>query len=166
MPKPLEVTRPSDREVRVARSFNAPRHLVWDAHTKPELMQKWCFGYPGWTLPVCEMDVREGGAYRWRWRSDEDGSEFGFYGTFSEVKAPSKLAHDQYYDPGDLDYAMPVGDPCLVTLELSEANGVTTLVCTMKFASKEACEGAVSTGMTDGMEVGYVRIDDMFKAAA
>lgn len=163
---PIEVSRPNDREVRVVRQFNAPRQLVWDAHTKPELMQKWCIGYPGWTLPICDMDVREGGKYRWRWRSNEDGSEFGFFGTFSEVKAPSRLAHDQYYDPGDMDYAMPVGDPCLVALDLSEADGVTTLVCTMTFVSKEVCESAVATGMTDGMEVGYVRIDELFKAEA
>jgi len=163
---PIEVSQPSDCEVRVVRTFNAPRQLLWDAHTKPELMQKWCVGYPGWTLPVCEMDVREGGKYRWRWKSDEDGAEFGFFGTFSEVKAPSKLAHDQYYDPGDMDYAMPVGDPCLVSLELSEQAGVTTLVCMMKFVSKEARDEAVSTGMTDGMEHNYAHLDDLFKAAA
>jgi uncharacterized protein YndB with AHSA1/START domain len=159
---PIEVSQPSDREVRVVRTFNAPRQLVWDAHTKPELMQKWCYGYPGWRLPICDMDVREGGTYRWRWRSDEDGKEFGFYGTFSEVKAPSKLAHDQYYDPGDMGFGMPVGDPCLITLELSEDNGVTTLVNTLKFASQQARDEAVATGMTDGMEVGYARIDDMY----
>lgn len=161
---PIEVSQPSDREVRVIRTFKAPRQLVWDAHTRPELMQKWCFGYSGWSLPICEMDVREGGKYRWRWRSDEGGKEFGFFGTFSEVKAPSKLAHDQYFDPGDMDYAMPAGDPCLITLELSEANGVTTLRNTMTFVSKEARDSAVSTGMTDGMEVGYVRIDEMLTA--
>lgn len=163
---PIEVSQPSDREVRVVRTFKAPRQLVWDAHMKPELMQKWCYGYEGWTLPICEMDVREGGKYRWRWRSDADGSEFGFYGTFSEVKAPSKLAHDQYYDPGDMDYAMPVGDPCLITLDFSEVGDVTTLAMTMTFVSKEARDSAVSTGMTDGMEIGYVRIDDLLKKAA
>lgn len=161
---PIEVSQPSDREVRVIRTFKAPRQLVWDAHTRPEMMQKWCFGYSGWSLPICEMDVREGGKYRWRWRSDEGGKEFGFFGAFSEVKAPSKLAHDQYFDPGDMDYAMPAGDPCLITLELSEANGVTTLRNTMTFVSKEARDSAVSTGMTDGMEVGYVRIDEMLAA--
>jgi uncharacterized protein YndB with AHSA1/START domain len=163
---PIEVSQPSDREVRVVRTFNAPRQLVWDAHTKPELMRKWCYGFEGWTLPICEMDVREGGKYRWRWRSDKDGSGFGFYGTFSDVKAPSTLAHDQYFDPGDMDYAMPVGDPCLIRLGLSEADGVTTLTNTMTFVSKEARDQAVSTGMTDGMEVGYARIDEMFKKAA
>ena len=162
----IEVTQPSDREVRVVRTFNAPRQLVWDAHTKPELMRKWCYGYEGWTLAVCDMDVREGGKYRWRWRSNEDGSEFGFFGTFSDVKAPSRLAHDQYYDPGDMDYAMPVGDPCLITLDFTEENGVTTLAMTMEFVSKEARDGAVSIGMTDGMEVGYARIDAMFAKAA
>lgn len=162
---PIEVTQPSDREVRVIRTFKAPRQLLWDAHTKPELMKKWCYGYEGWSLDACDMDVREGGRYRWRWKNGADGSEFGFFGTFSEVSEPSKLAHDQYFDPGDMDYAMPVGDPCVITLELSEANGVTTLVNTMTFVSKKARDEAVATGMTDGMEVGYARIDDMFKAA-
>lgn len=165
MPKPLEVTLPNDREVRVTRTFDAPRKLVWDAHTKAELMRKWCWGLPGWSMPVCEMDVRPGGKYKWRWKSDEDGTEFGFYGTFNTVDAPSKLVHDEYYDPGDSDIggAMPSGEPALVTLELSESGGVTTLVCTMRWASKEARDGAVSTGMTDGMEMSYARIDDMFK---
>lgn len=162
MTKPAQVTLPGDREVRVTRTFNAPRTLVWDAHTKPELIQKWMLGPPGWSMPVCEMDVREGGAYRWRWRSDEEGKEFGFFGTFTAVAAPRTLAHDEYYDPGDVGGAMPASDPALVTLELSEAGGVTTLVSTIRFASKEARDGAVSTGMTDGMEMGYVRLDEMF----
>ena len=163
---PIEVTQPSEREVRVVRTFNAPRQLVWDAHTKPELMKKWCYGYEGWTLATCDMNVREGGKYRWRWRNSADGSEFGFFGTFSEVNAPSKLAHDQYFDPGDMDYAMPVGDPSLIALDFSEAGGITTLAMTMTFVSKEARDQAVSTGMTDGMEVGYARIDAMLEKAA
>jgi uncharacterized protein YndB with AHSA1/START domain len=162
MPKPLEVTLPSDREVRVTRTFNAPRTLVWDAHTKPELVKKWMLGPPGWTMPVCEMDVRPGGKYRWRWRSDEDGKEFGFYGTFLEVKAPARIVHDEYYDPGDVGGAMPSNDPAHITLELSESGGVTTIVNVMRFVSKEARDAAVSTGMTDGMEMGYARLDDMF----
>jgi uncharacterized protein YndB with AHSA1/START domain len=163
---PVEVSQPSDCEVRVVRTFNAPRQLVWDAHTKPELMRKWCTGYQGWSLAVCEMDVREGGKYRWRWRSDEDGGEFGFSGAFSEVKALSRIVHDQYFDPGDMDYSMPVGDPCIVTLELSEANGVTTLTNTLRFVSRQARDQAVATGMTDGMEVNYTHLDDTLNVAA
>ncbi|MGD9981653.1 MAG: SRPBCC domain-containing protein [Hyphomonadaceae bacterium] len=165
MPASAQVTLPSDREIRVTRQFNAPRQLVWDAHTKSDLLPKW-LGYDGWDMPVREMDVRVGGKYRWRWKNQEDGKQFGFFGAFTEVNAPSKLAHEQYYDPGDMDYAMPVGDPCIVSLELSEQNGVTTLICTMKFASKEARDSAVSTGMTDGMEFSYARLDDTFERAA
>lgn len=161
MPKPAQVTSPSDREVRVTRTFNAPRQLVWDAHTKPELVRKWQ-GYPGWDMPVCEMDVRVGGTYRWQWKSQEDGKQFGFFGTFTEVNAPSKIVHEQYFDPGDIGGTMPTGDPCIVSVELSEQSGVTTLVCNLMFASKEARDGAVATGMTDGMEFSYTRLDDVF----
>lgn len=160
MPAPAQVTLPSDREVRVTRQFNAPRQLVWDAHTKPELIPKWQ-GYGGWDMPICDMDVRVGGKYRWQWKNQEDGKTFGFLGTFTQVTAPSKIAHDQYFDPGDTEFAMPVGDPCVVSLDLSEQDGVTTLVCVMKFASKEMRDGAMATGMTDGMEFSYSRLDDL-----
>jgi uncharacterized protein YndB with AHSA1/START domain len=166
MPAPAQVSLPSDCEVRVTRQFNAPRELVYRAHTEPKLVQKWMLGPPGWRMPVCEMDVRPGGKYRWRWRSDEDGKEFGFFGTFTEVVAPARIAHDEYYDPGDIGGAMPVGDPAIVTLELEEAGGFTTLVSTIRFASKQARDAAVSTGMTDGMEMGYARLDEMLKAEA
>jgi uncharacterized protein YndB with AHSA1/START domain len=166
MPAPAQVTLPSDREVRVTRQFNAPRQLVWGAHTKPELVQKWQVGFNGWDMPVCEMDVRVGGKYRWQWKNRESGKQFGFFGTFTEVNAPAKLVHEEFYDPGDIGGAMPQGHPCIVTLELEENDGVTTLVCTMLFVSKQARDSAVSTGMTDGMEFSYARLDDMFKAKA
>lgn len=165
MPKPAEVSMPSDREVRVIRTFNAPRQLVWDAHTKPELVKKWQ-GYEDWDMSVCDMDVRAGGTYKWRWRNREDGSEFGFFGKFTEVDSPSRIVHEQYFDPGNLDFTMPVGDPCIVSVELDEQNGVTTLVCNLRFASKEARDGAVATGMTDGMEHSYTRLDEVLQAAA
>lgn len=166
MPKPLEVTLPSDREVRVVRSFKAPRQLVWDAHTKPELIRKWMLGPPGWSMPVCEMDVREGGKYNWRWRNDETGKEFGFFGEFKQVHTPAKLVHAEYYDPGDVGGAMDASEPAIVTSEFVEANRVTTITVTMLFASKEIRDGAVSTGMTNGMEMGYARLDEMFAKAA
>jgi len=162
---PIEVTQPSDREVRVVRSFKAPRKLVWDAHAKPELVSKWMLGPPGWTMPVCEMDVRAGGAYRWRWRSDAEGKEFGFFGKFTEVTPHSKIVHEETFDPGDVGGSMS-SDPAIITSEYVEANGVTTLTMTMLFSSKEARDGAVATGMTDGMEMGYERLDGMFKQAA
>ena len=162
----LEVTLPSDREVRVVRDFKAPRQLVWDAHTKPELVQRWMLGPPGWTMPVCEMDVRVGGAYRWRWRSEESGKEFGFFGVFREVDAPARVVHAETFDPGDVGGAMPSDEPAIVTSEFNEARGITTLIVTMLFPSKEARDGAVSTGMTDGMEISYQRLDQEFAKAA
>lgn len=161
-----QVTLPSDREVRVTRTFKAPRQALWDAHTKPALVVKWMLGPPGWSMPVCEMDVREGGSYLWRWKRDADGKQFGFHGRFNEVREPAKLVHDEYYDAGDIGGSMPTNDPALVTLELSEAGGVTTLVCTMRFSSQEARDGAVATGMTDGMEMGFQRLDDLVAKAA
>ena len=163
---PLEVSLPSDREVRVERNFNAPRELVWDAHTKADLIQRWMLGPPGWTMPVCEMDVRVGGAYRWRWRNGEDGKEFGFFGEFLEVQRPSKIVYKESYDPGDVGGPMPSDEPALITAEFKEARGVTTLITTMLFPSKEARDGAVSSGMTDGMEMSYALLDEMINAKA
>ncbi|MFO1016429.1 MAG: SRPBCC family protein [Hyphomonadaceae bacterium] len=162
---PIEVTQPSDREVRVVRTFKAPCQLVWDAHTKPELVSKWMLGPPGWKMPICEMDVRPGGAYRWRWRSEADGKEFGFFGKFIEVDEPNKIVHEENFDPGDIGGPMS-SEPAIITTLYEEHNGVTTLTLTMLFASKDIRDRAVSTGMTDGMEIGYARLDDMFKRAA
>ena len=161
MPMAIEkaqVSLPSDREVKVTRSFKAPRSLVYKAYTDPALVRKWLLGPPGWTMPVCEMDVRVGGNYRWRWRSDEGGKEFGFSGTFREVQPPAKLVHSELYDPGTVSYAYP-GEPALVTLTFDEADGVTTVTSLIDFGSKEARDAAVKTGMTEGMEMSYQLLD-------
>jgi uncharacterized protein YndB with AHSA1/START domain len=124
----VEVSLPSDTEVRVTRSFHAPRKFVWQAHTEPKLVQRWMSGMPGWSMPVCEMDVRPGGKYRWRWRSDEGGKEFGFYGEFKEVDAPAKMTQEEYFDPGDVggDVVgdMPVNSPAMNRSTFTEKNGV------------------------------------------
>jgi uncharacterized protein YndB with AHSA1/START domain len=154
-----QVSLPSDREVSVTRQFKAPRKLVYDAFTKPALVQRWLLGPPGWSMPVCEMDLRVGGKYRWRWRSDEDGKEFGFHGEFREVAPPRRIVHTQYYDPGDVGGDM--GDAALITLELTEKDGITTMVSVMDFGSKASRDAAMSTGMTDGMEASYRLLDEV-----
>jgi uncharacterized protein YndB with AHSA1/START domain len=103
------------------------------------------------------MDVRMGGKYRWRWRS-EDGKEFGFSGEFQEVTPHSRLVHTQYYDAGDLNDSMGQ-EGAVVTARFREANGVTSVATTIKFASKEDRDAAFSTGMTDGMEMSYKLLD-------
>jgi uncharacterized protein YndB with AHSA1/START domain len=153
-----QVTLPSDREVKVTRSFKAPRALVYRAYTEPRLVQRWLLGPPGWSMPVCEMDVRVGGRYRWRWRSNQDGSEFGFAGTFREVQPAARLVHTEAYDPGTLGDAYP-GDEAIVTVSFTEEDGVTTVTTHIDFGSKEARDAAVATGMTDGMEQSYQLLD-------
>ena len=81
-------------------------------------------------MPVCEMDVRVGGSYRWRWRSDTDGKEFGFVGTFREVQPPSRLVHTEGYDPGTVGGGYPDGE-ALVTTTFAEEGGSTTITTVM-----------------------------------
>ena len=109
-------------------------------------------------MPVCEMDVRVGGRYQWRWRSDKDASEFGFFGTFREVTPPSKLVHTETYDPRTVGDAHPQGE-ALVSVTFTEDSGITTVTTLIDFGSKEARDAAVATGMTDGMEQSYQLLD-------
>lgn len=162
MLKTADVTLPSDGEVSVARSFAAPRDLVYRAYTTPALLQRWLLGYPGWTMPVCEMDVRVGGEFRWGWRSDEDGSEFGFHGEFLEVEAPERLRHTEHFDPGDVGGNM--GDePAMVTVTFEENDGFTTVTTVIDYGSKESRDAALGTGMTDGMEASYQMLDRLLE---
>ncbi len=167
MIRPAEVSLPSDTEVRVTRDFKAPRKLVWQAHTEPKLLQRWMGGMPGWSMPVCEMDVRPGGKYRWRWRFDENGAGFGFFGEFREVDAPAKLTQEEYFDPGDVGGEvtgdMPANNPSINRTSFAEKNGVTTVVVLIDYGSKAARDAALSTGMTDGMEISYAQLDALLK---
>lgn len=156
--KPAQASTPSDTEVLVKRSFDAPAMLVWSAYTEPDLVRRWLLGPPGWSMPICEMDVRVGGKYRWRWRAKADGKEFGFSGEFQVVAPHSKLVHSQYYDPGDLGDSMGQ-EPAVVSVTFEEAVGVTNVTTAIKFASKEDRDAAFSTGMTDGMEMSYKLLD-------
>jgi uncharacterized protein YndB with AHSA1/START domain len=153
-----QVTLPSEREVKVTRSFKAPRALVYRAYTEPQLVQRWLLGPPGWSMPVCDMDVRVGGRYRWRWRNDQDGSEFGFTGTFREVQPAARLVHTEAYDPGTVGDGYP-GNEAIVVITFGEEGGVTTVTTLIDFGSKEARDAAVATGMTDGMEQSYALLD-------
>ena len=156
-----QVSLPSDREVLVTRSFHAERELVWEAYTTPELVKRWLLGPPGWTMPVCEMDVRPGGTFRWLWRSEEDGKQFGFHGRFTEVERPTKIRHTESYDPGDIGGNMGEAGEATVTLTLTEKGGVTTLWTLIDYGSREARDAAMSTGMTDGMEMSYQKLEEL-----
>jgi uncharacterized protein YndB with AHSA1/START domain len=156
--KPAEASLPSDTEVLVKRSFDAPVKLVWRAYMEPDLLRRWCSGMPGWSMPVCEMDMRVGGAYRWRWRSDEGGQEFGFTGEVLEVAPHAKIVHTQSFDAGDLGVSMG-NEPSIITVTFQETNGITNVTTTIRYASKADRDAAFATGMTDGMEMSYKLLD-------
>src|SRR5882762_6511989 len=107
--------------------FDAPRKLVYDAHTKPELVKRWLLGPEGWSMPVCEMDVRAGGAYRWVWQKGADGTRMSVFGEFREVVAPERLVHTEQFDPPWYPGI------AMITTQLSERAGKTTLSLTMAY---------------------------------
>ncbi|MEX1257744.1 MAG: SRPBCC family protein [Gemmatimonadota bacterium] len=158
-PEGAQVSLPSDREVLVTRVFSAPRALVYTAYTTPDLVRRWLLGPPGWTMPVCEMDVRVGGKFRWLWKSEKDGSQFGFHGEFKELEVPALIRHTEIYDPGDVGGSMREAGEAMITVSFEERGGVTTLTTRMDFGSKEARDAAMATGMTDGMEMSYQLLD-------
>ena len=156
--KPAEASLPSETEVLVERSFDAPATLVWRAYMEPDLLRRWCTGPPNWSMPVCDMDMRVGGEYQWRWRNDEDGTEFGFTGEVLEVVPNAKIVHTQAFDPGNMGIAMG-GEPSIITVTFDEIDEVTTVSTTIKYASQADRDEALSTGMTDGMEMNYKKLD-------
>lgn len=152
----IDVSTPSDHEVRVSRVFDAPRGLIFEAHTRPELVRRWLLGPPGWSMPVCDIDLREGGEYRYVWRSEADASEFGFQGRFREIQAPARVVHTERPD------GMPEGGDAICTLLLTEdEGGRTTLTQTMWFPTRELRDQVIATGMTDGMAMSYDRLESM-----
>src|ERR1043166_9009080 len=103
-PDSFKLSLPSDLEIEVTRDFHAPRRLAFDAFTKPELVRRWLLGPPGWSMPVCEIDLRVGGKYRYVW-AKEGVAEMGMGGEFREIDAPAKLVATEHFDqawyPGD-----------------------------------------------------------------
>lgn len=155
----LKITTPADREIRITRNFDAPRQLVWDAYTRPELLKRWLGAMPGWSWAVCEMDVRVGGRYRWVWRGP-DGAEMGLGGEYEEVVPVQRLVTTERYDqawyPGE----------ATGTVEFTERDGGTTLVTTLRYESKAARDAVLQSGATGGMEAGYTALDALLASTA
>jgi uncharacterized protein YndB with AHSA1/START domain len=156
----LKITTSGDRELVMTREFDAPRRLVYDAHTKPELVKRWLLGPDGWSMPICEMDVRVGGKYRWVWRHNTNGTEMGMGGVYREVKAPERLVATERFDeawyPGE----------SLNTLVLVEKGGRTTLTQTMRYESQEARDAVVKSGMEKGVAASYDRLDEVLASSS
>ena len=144
-----------DREILFFRSFNAPRQMVWDAHTKPELIRRWLLGPDGWEMPDCTVDLRVGGKFRYAWRNTSDGRTMAMGGVYREIDAPAKMVHTEVFDE---DWT---GGETTVTTLFAEIDGRTEMEMTVVYASANARDGALKTGMTRGMEAGYERMEKM-----
>ena len=152
----LHVALPSDREVVLTRVFDAPRELVYDALTKPELLKRW-FGPRGWSLVVCEVDLRVGGAWRFVLRGP-DGAEMGMRGVYRELVRPERTVHTESFDdyPGE----------SVVTGVLVERDGKTTLTGTVLYESKEVRDAVVSSGMEHGAAESYDKLAEQLATVA
>jgi uncharacterized protein YndB with AHSA1/START domain len=146
---------PSDREVVITRVVDAPRRLVWDVWTNPEHVPHWMLGPSGWTMPVCEIDLRPGGGWHMVWRRS-DGTEMGMRGSYREVTPPERLVSTESWGAN--------WPETLNTLTFSEKDGKTTITQTILYPSKEARDAALGTGMKDGMEQSFDRLDEYLRS--
>jgi uncharacterized protein YndB with AHSA1/START domain len=152
-----EYSTPTDREVVIARAFAAPRPLVFEAWTNPKYIPQWMLGPPGWTMPVCELDLRPGGAWRYVWRQ-ADGNEMEMTGEVREVDPPARVVTTERWGA---DWPETVNSMVLV-----EEDGVTRVTLTITYPSKEAREAALQTGMKEGMEQSFGRLESLVQTMA
>jgi len=150
----LQVTTPSDREIAMTRVFDAPRSMVFDAWTKPELLKRWLGVFGGWSFVVCEVDLKVGGKYRYVWRG-KDGHEMGMGGVFREIVRPERLVCTEKFDeswyPGDaMDATVFV-----------EKGGKTTVTTTVRYESKAARDGVLKSPMEGGVAQSYDKLAEV-----
>jgi uncharacterized protein YndB with AHSA1/START domain len=154
-PESFAVSTPNEREILVTRVFDAPRQLVFEAFTKPELVRKWLLGPPGWTMPVCEIDLKVGGAYRYVWEHEPDGNQMGMGGVFREIISPRLLVATEQFD-----VAWYAGE-ALDTTIFAEEGSTTRMTITVLYESTEARDTARRSGMEHGMAASYNRIEEL-----
>jgi uncharacterized protein YndB with AHSA1/START domain len=153
----LEITTPTDRELAMIRVFDAPSRLVFEAHTKPELVKRWLGVFGGWSLDVCEIDLRVGGAYRYVWRNT-NGQEMGMGGVYREIVPAERIvATEKFDDPWYEGEAV-------ATTRFVEEGGKTTLTTTVRYASKEIRDAVLKSPMETGVAASYDKLAEMLAA--
>ena len=152
----LAIATPTANQIVLTRVFNAPRTLVFDAFTKPDLLRRW-FGPRGWSLVVCEVDLRVGGRFRFVLRSPE-GNQMGMRGTYFEIDAPYRSAHTESFDdlPGESK----------VNTELTERDGKTVLTATITYISQEMRDAVIKSKMELGAAESYDRLAELLELLA
>ncbi len=153
--KGLQVSTPTDTTIVLTRTFNAPLRFVWEAMFTPEKMRRWMLPPPGWTVTVCECDARVGGALKLAWKSEEADPAMTLEGVFTEVVLHERIVHTETMALGS---GQTIGS-LVEKHEFAEKGGVTTMRITQTYDSKEARDGAIASGMDQGMEAGYKQLD-------
>jgi uncharacterized protein YndB with AHSA1/START domain len=150
-----QFTTPSDRVIMVTRVVDAPRRLVFDAHTNPKHVPHWMTGPDGWIMPTCEIDLRVGGAWRFVWRQS-DGTEMEMRGVYQEIVPPERIVTTESWGG---DWPETVN-----TLVLSEQDNKTTITQRILYPSKAARDAALQTGMQEGLSQGYDRLAEYLQS--
>jgi len=145
----------SDTQVRVARVIRGSVEQVWRAHNDAELMKKWLLGPDGWTMPVCEIATEVGQTYRYEWEQEGGGERFGFTGELLESEAPHRSV--------TTESMIGMEGSTLNELTLTPVEGGTLLSLVITYANREMRDMVLATGMTDGMEAGYVRLEGLLQ---
>jgi uncharacterized protein YndB with AHSA1/START domain len=150
----FKVTTPSDREIQLTRLFNAPRHLVFEAMTKPEHVSRWwgCLD-ERYSVPVCEIDLRPGGKWRWVNRTPK-GQLVAFYGEYREIVPPERLVFTEIFE----QYP---DTESVCTAVLTEENGKTRFTITVSYPSREVRDIVLKTGMEEGAALSYDRLEEV-----
>ena len=151
-----QLTLPSDQEILITRTFEAPRDLVWQMWTKAEHLQQW-WGPAGWTLPVCELDFRPGGTWFYCMQGP-DGMQSCGKATYIEIEAPARIVYeDAFADAeGHLLADMPVGH---ITLKFVEADHKTTVISTVRYPTKADRDKVIEMGMEAGIDQTLNRLE-------
>lgn len=152
----MTITAAGECEIVLTRVFEAPREMVFDAMSKPELVRRWLLGPPGWSMVVCEIDLKVGGGYRYAWRSAA-GTEMAMSGVYKEIVPNERVVSEESFDVGCEGQA----GRQVVTAVLTEVEGRTTLTCTIVFPTKAARDATLTSGMERGVAASYERLAEL-----
>ena len=147
----LDISTPSDREIKMTRVFDAARTLVFDCYTKPELLTRWMGVMPGWTWAVCEIDLRVGGKFRYLWRGP-DGVEMGMGGTYLEGTPPRRIVNNESFDQQWYEGG------CVETVTFEESDGRTTLTELLRYDNQAVRDAVLESPASSGMEAGFANL--------
>lgn len=153
--KDLQISTPTDTTIVLTRSFDAPRRLLFEAMFTPDKMRRWMLPPPGWTMTSVECDTRVGGAVAVSWKSDDADPAMTLRGVFTEAVPPERAVHTEIMALGN---GQIVGS-LVERHEFAEQGSMTQMRITQTYASKEARDGALASGMDEGMEACYQQLD-------